>query len=254
MTTPAALAPKTSMHPLMATAAIAVTTFSLAGIAAMTGLLPSSQATPSPAPAAVATAPATPAAPVALPAVSPAPTSAEPPAVVKPRVIEKIVYVDRPAPKPVAKETPAEPAVAPQPALAQTPPAPPVALPPASPIAATPPPAPVCATCGTVDTIREIAQPGDASGLGAVLGGVAGGLLGSQVGGGNGKKLAAVLAAAGGAYAGHQYEKSRKETKRYEVAVRMEDGTMRSVTEDNMPVWRIGDRVSLDNGRLASAR
>jgi outer membrane lipoprotein SlyB len=86
-----------------------------------------------------------------------------------------------------------------------------------------------------------------------VLGGVAGGLLGSQIGGGNGKKLAAVLGAAGGAYAGHQVEKSRKETKRYEISVRMEDGALRSVEEADAPVWRIGDRVKFDNGRLLTA-
>jgi outer membrane lipoprotein SlyB len=125
----------------------------------------------------------------------------------------------------------------------------------AAPTIAAPPaaiPAPICFNCGTIDNVREVTQAGEGSGLGAVVGGVLGGLLGNQVGGGSGNKIATVLGAAGGAYAGHQVEKSRKETKRYEISVRMEDGTLRSVTQDSVPAWRIGDRVKLDNGRLVS--
>ena len=46
---------------------------------------------------------------------------------------------------------------------------------------------------------------------GTVLGGVAGGLLGSQIGGGSGKKVATVVGAAGGAYAGNQVQKNMQE-------------------------------------------
>jgi uncharacterized protein YcfJ len=41
---------------------------------------------------------------------------------------------------------------------------------------------------------------------GTAIGAIAGGLLGSQVGGGNGKKLAAVAGAVGGGYAGNQIQ------------------------------------------------
>ena len=46
---------------------------------------------------------------------------------------------------------------------------------------------------------------------GTVLGGVAGGLLGSQIGGGSGKKVATVIGAAGGAYAGNQVQKGMQQ-------------------------------------------
>lgn len=46
---------------------------------------------------------------------------------------------------------------------------------------------------------------------GTVLGGVAGGLLGSQIGGGSGQKVATVLGAAGGAYAGNQAQKGMQQ-------------------------------------------
>ncbi len=234
-TTPAPLSPR--LHPLLATAAIAVTTVSFAGIAAMSGWLPMSQAA-APQVAVSAVSPTTNGSPLGTPTIS------EPKPAPAPKVVERIVYVEKPAKKEAVKPVP-EPAALPP--LAQTIPPPPAGTPPAPPTAAV---APVCLACGTIDTIREVTQPGEGSGLGAVVGGVLGGLLGSQVGGGSGNKIATVLGAAGGAYAGHQVEKTRKETQRYEISVRMEDGSLRTVSQDNVPAWRIGDRVKLDNGRL----
>lgn len=219
-------ATKPRLHPLVATAAVAVTIFSLAGIAAIAGWLPTGKAASGEA-AAVA----------AAPAVSPAPTS-EP----KPATAAK--PVEQGTPKPVVKAAP-KPAPAAQPApvqIAQAAPAPATA-----PAAA---PAPVCHNCGVVDQIREITQPGEGSGLGAVAGGVVGAIVGSQIGGGTGKKIATVAGAAGGAYAGHQLEKSQRKTTRYEVLVRMNDGATRSVMMDMVPGWQVGERVRIENGTL----
>lgn len=203
---------KPRLHPLLATAAVSVTVFSLAGIAAINGWLPSSQAESLPAPAAAK--------------VEPAPAEAKP-------------TVPPAAPKPVVKK-------------AATPVAPtPIADAARAPVAAVPPPPP-CGNCGTVDNVREVSQPGQASGLGAVAGGVVGGLLGNQVGKGGGNTVATVLGAAGGAYAGHQIEKSRNKATRYEIDVRMTDGSIRTVAQDTVPAWRVGDRVRLDNGALAA--
>lgn len=55
---------------------------------------------------------------------------------------------------------------------------------------------------------------------GTVLGGVAGGLLGSQIGGGSGKKVATVIGAAGGAYAGNQVQKGMQERDTHSVTER----------------------------------
>ena len=101
-----------------------------------------------------------------------------------------------------------------------------------------------------IDQIREITQPGEGTGLGAVAGGVVGAIVGSQIGGGTGKKIATVAGAAGGAYAGHQLEKSQRKTTRYEVIVRMNDGSSRSVMMDMVPGWQIGERVRIENGTL----
>jgi len=236
-TTPAPLAPR--LHPLLATAAIAVTTVSLAGIAAMGGWLPMSQA----------------AAPqAAVSAVSPAPTFAETPPASPPKVVEKIVIVEKPVYRSAPKVDAMVSTLPPLPPLETTTSTPPSLLA-ASPVTLPPValPAPACFNCGTIDNVREVMQKGEGSGLGAVVGGVLGGLLGSQVGGGSGNKIATVLGAAGGAYAGHQVEKTRKQTANYEVSVRMEDGSLRTLSQDSVPAWRIGDRVKLDNGRLITA-
>ncbi|MDP2171799.1 MAG: glycine zipper 2TM domain-containing protein [Rhodocyclaceae bacterium] len=210
------------LHPLVAVAAVAVTLLSLTGIAAMTGYLPTGKAATGESTAAGAV-PSNAAG--AAGAVPPAPTLAQP----ANEIVPTGKKVEKPAPKPVAKlaQAPATPA-----------PPPPVAA-----------PAP-CQTCGVIDNVREVTQAGEGSGLGAVAGGVIGGILGNQIGGGTGNKIATVAGVAGGAYAGHQVEKSQKKTTRYEITVRMNDGSLRNMTQDSVPGWRIGERVRVENGVL----
>lgn len=108
----------------------------------------------------------------------------------------------------------------------------------------------VCNDCGTVESIREISNKGEGTGLGAVAGGVLGGLLGSQIGGGNGKKAMAVVGAAGGAFAGHEVEKRMRGETQYEVTVRFDDGRTRTYTETQATQLQSGDRIRVTNGRL----
>ena len=109
---------------------------------------------------------------------------------------------------------------------------------------------PICRDCGIVESMREVEKKGDASGVGAVAGGIGGLILGRQVGNGTGQRIAGVLGAAGGAFAGHQIEKNMKTTKSYEVYVRMEDGSYRTVPMATQPAFRTGERVRLVNGQL----
>lgn len=108
----------------------------------------------------------------------------------------------------------------------------------------------ICANCGKVTTINVVEREGEGTGLGAVAGGVIGGVLGNQVGGGSGRKIATVAGAAGGAYAGHQAEKHIRTTRRWNVAVRMEDGSTRMFTYDQAPSVRVGDSVRVRDGGL----
>jgi outer membrane lipoprotein SlyB len=111
----------------------------------------------------------------------------------------------------------------------------------------------VCAECGTVVDVRAIEQEGEPSGLGAVAGGIAGGLLGNQIGHGSGRRIATVAGVAGGAYAGHQIEKHLKKSTRWEVAVRMDDGTMRSFLYEHEPAVRPGTKVKVVDGALVAS-
>ncbi len=110
--------------------------------------------------------------------------------------------------------------------------------------------APVCHNCGVITAIRTVEQAGEGSGLGAIAGGVVGGLLGNQVGGGTGKDIATIAGAVGGGYAGHQVEKKVKTTKHYEISVRMDDGSYRTLTQEISPAFAIGDKVKIIDGAL----
>jgi outer membrane lipoprotein SlyB len=106
-------------------------------------------------------------------------------------------------------------------------------------------PLPVLAT---VESVHEVKEPGDAKGMGAIAGGVVGGVLGNKLG--KGKGLATVLGAAGGAFAGHQIEKQVRADKRWEIALRMDDGSLRTLQSEVEPAWRAGDRVRIVDDRL----
>ncbi len=216
------------INPLIALAAVSVTLFSLIGIAVMTGVMPSSFSKNSDT-ALEAAAPKAQEAPIQKTQDTQAPQakSVTPPA---PKAPTRTAAAKTPAP--VAPATPAPaPAAQPQPEPAR---------------------APVCDNCGIVASVDAIKLKGEGSGLGAVAGGVVGGLLGHQVGGGTGKKIATVAGAAGGAYAGHQAEKHLKSTVRYDVTVKMDDGTTQTFSYDAQPAFQAGSKVRVVNGTLTA--
>ncbi|NMM08035.1 glycine zipper 2TM domain-containing protein [Polaromonas sp.] len=111
-------------------------------------------------------------------------------------------------------------------------------------------PAPVCGVCGSVESVTPVERSSKAPGVGvgAVAGGVLGAVLGNQVGHGNGRTAATVLGAVGGGFAGNAIEgKIRKETV-YQVSVRMEDGSRRSVELARAPP--VGSQVTVAGAAL----
>lgn len=108
--------------------------------------------------------------------------------------------------------------------------------------------APVCPHCGVVESVRAIQVKGQASGLGAVAGGVTGAIVGNQFGAGNGRTAMTIAGAAGGAYAGNEIEKNVKKSTVYRIAVRMDDGSVRSISLQTAPGYAVGDRVRIVNG------
>jgi outer membrane lipoprotein SlyB len=114
------------------------------------------------------------------------------------------------------------------------------------------PAAPVCTTCGVVESVQAVQRKGEGTGLGAVAGGVVGGVVGNQIGKGNGRKAMTVLGAVGGGFAGHEIEKRARAETVYSVRVRMNDGTLRTVTRQQ-PV-AVGARVTVKGQTLRVAQ
>lgn len=141
---------------------------------------------------------------------------------------------------------------APPPVVAQAPVrAPEVLPPPPAPAAPAPRPAAVCAVCGHVESVRPVQHPVPASGVGAVAGGVLGGVLGHQIGNGNGRTAATVIGAVGGGFAGNEVEKRYHTATVYEVGVRMQDGSLRTVETATAPP--VGKAVTLKGKLLQPA-
>lgn len=245
-----------SIHPLAAIAAVSVTLFSLAGIGAIMGLIPTSH---SQAPQVQAVKPAEEPAKLATTAEPSQTTNINTVTVNESKPADKPV-VHKPAAKPVRPvEKAAKPAPAPATTVKDEAPVvvaqnipPPATMPPPPPAPVAEPPRPVCYDCGVIQSVRQIEKKGEGSGLGAVAGGVAGGVLGHQTGGGRGKGVMTVLGALGGAVAGHEIEKNVKKVVKYEIAIRFEDGSSRVITQDAAPTWRSGDRVRVVNGVIAA--
>lgn len=103
--------------------------------------------------------------------------------------------------------------------------------------------APVCNTCGRVESVQAIQRAEPATGVGAVAGGVLGAVVGNQIGKGNGRTAATVLGAVGGGYVGHQVEQRSRTRTVYQVAIRMEDGSLRRFTRAQPPA--VGTPVAL---------
>lgn len=103
--------------------------------------------------------------------------------------------------------------------------------------------------CGKVVSIDTVKQKGKGGAVGMIAGGVVGGLLGHQIGAGNGKTLATVAGAAGGAYAGNEVQKKVSEKTVQVVKVKMDSDQIRTFRFSKAPVVK-GDRVHLVDNRL----
>jgi len=220
---------KQRLHPLLVAAAISVTVFSAAGVAALTGLIPHSKSS-------------TEAATLAPEVIKP----------VEPAIAHPI---EQPAaaPKPVAKpkkvqKAPSEPVVyrdyQDEPRIAQAP----VMQP--APAVQTPKPV-VAGQLGIVESVREVSVPGKTQGIGAAGGVGIGAILGNKIGESTGNKgLATVIGAVGGGVLGNEIEKRQRETKQWEIGVRLDNGTTKTLTSPTQPFWNAGDRVRFLDGKL----
>jgi len=131
---------------------------------------------------------------------------------------------------------------------------------PAGPAAAQPAPAPapepqpvahVCANCGVIDSYNSVQVQGGTNGVGAVAGGIGGAVIGSKIAGRGNHTAGGLIGAIGGGLLGNAVEKHYRVYTVYDVHVRMDDGTMRTVRQSARPA--VGSHVTVDGKTLHPA-
>lgn len=105
-------------------------------------------------------------------------------------------------------------------------------------------------TLGTVESVTPAQRNAKAGGLGVVAGGVLGALVGNQIGKGSGRTLGTIVGAVGGGFAGNAIEKQMKKETVYQVGVRMDDGSLRTIEQASAP--SIGSRINLNPASQAA--
>lgn len=106
------------------------------------------------------------------------------------------------------------------------------------------PPSKTCPNCGVVESVKPVAIKDQGAG------GSLGTVTGNQVGAGRGGLPANVAGPAGGAYAGDEAEPNMKTTTYYQVNMRMNDGSVLTLTLRADPDVHAGDGVKVANGVL----
>lgn len=223
---------RSRIHPLIATAAVAVVLVSATGIAAMTGLLPTSHAVTAPPQQQMASS-AMPGASMPVAAVNPTVAQGSTQRTERTERTEPSVprvphhHIARPSPSPTNEN-----------AYGSGTPMRQAALDPSA---------------GEVVAINTVQAPEQTTGIGAVGGAIAGGLLGNQVGGGRGRILTTIAGAVGGGLAGNGIEHAVRKSTSYEVQVRMQDGSYRNFSYPTQPALQIGEHVRVVGDSLSAA-
>jgi outer membrane lipoprotein SlyB len=104
-------------------------------------------------------------------------------------------------------------------------------------------PGAACHDCGTVTSVTTAKVQGESNAGGLLVGGAAGALLGHQVGKGNGRDLATLAGAVGGAYAGKKVQENMNAKTVWHVQVRYEDGKSATYRFDHDPGFKNGEHV-----------
>ncbi|SAK71180.1 glycine zipper 2TM domain-containing protein [Caballeronia ptereochthonis] len=209
------------IHPLVAAAAVSVILACGTGVAAMTGLLPSSKAT-------AAAVTASPLVDAQVTKTTPSQQASQPAtqqAAPLPRAVRG--HHVNPARTAAPVHEPAVHATNPAPAYD-----------------------PYAGEVTAVNTVQT-AQP--TTGLGAVGGAVVGGLAGTQIGNGRGRTAATIIGAIGGGLAGNQIEHAVHKATTYQVQVRMDDGSVRTFNYEAAPGVAIGQKVRVSGETLTPA-
>jgi len=107
---------------------------------------------------------------------------------------------------------------------------------------------------GVVEFVKEVQVEGSKSGIGAAAGGIIGGVAGSTIGGGKGSTLAALGGAIGGAVIGHVAEGKITDFNGLEITVKLDNGDVMAVVQENDVPFAVGDRVRVLTTRNGTTR
>ena len=99
-----------------------------------------------------------------------------------------------------------------------------------------------------IDSYAAVQVQGQNNGVGAVAGGLGGALIGSKIGGRGNHTLGGVIGAVGGGLLGNAVESHERAATVYDVHVRMNDGSMRTVRQATIPA--VGTHVRIDGNTL----
>jgi outer membrane lipoprotein SlyB len=218
--------PRSRIHPLIAAAAVAVIVVSGVGVAALTGILPSSKAVPAAvsAPALLDSQPND-----ALSGLKPN-VQSQAPSAAPAHPVTHHHYVAPPTQSYASNETNRAPA---GPAFPAAPAVDPYA--------------------GQVVSVNAVRTAEPTTGVGALGGAVLGGLAGTQIGNGRGRTAATIVGALGGGLAGNTMEHAVHKATTYDVQVRMEDGSYRNFSYQTDPGLQAGQRVHVSGDSLTAS-
>jgi len=218
--------PRSRIHPLIAAAAVSVILVSGVGVAAMTGILPTSKAVPAAVtPPALLDSQPSDSLNGLKPSVQPQAPSTAPARPVTHRhhvnPAERNTASNEPGRAPAGPAYTAAPAVDPY--------------------------------AGQVVSVNTVKTPEPTTGLGALGGAVIGGLAGTQIGNGRGRTAATIVGALGGGLAGNTVEHAVHKATTYDVQVRMEDGSYRNFSYQTDPGLQAGQRVHVSGDSLTAS-
>jgi outer membrane lipoprotein SlyB len=105
---------------------------------------------------------------------------------------------------------------------------------------------------GVVQSIEAVQGQPSSGVLGTVAGAVVGGVIGNQIGGGTGRTAATIAGAAGGGMAGNRIQQNMNSPQQqsYRITVRMDNGSLQTLAQNNPPNVQTGERVRVENGAI----
>jgi outer membrane lipoprotein SlyB len=104
---------------------------------------------------------------------------------------------------------------------------------------------------GQVHSIDMVRAQDQTTGGGGLVGGVIGAVVGRQIGSGSGRTAGTLVGAVGGAIIGNEIEKNNRGARDfYRVAIRTDQGQMRSFDYQTLAELHIGDRVRIENNQV----